>query len=250
MNGKGISPIVERFRLPNHLLALEWSEGWLFSRVVRRRIMHYKPYSLIDSAGATVDIAATSAQAELRLRDPRNKDVDILYMRDTTNVGYPWILHGAIGWKPHQIFVYPRFPEGSNIPAKFPEIDPIKPSAGDFTGYYSGRESPYEEPTDFMEYILPPGQHIGHEFYNYDSRAHNPVANILFALYHFQLFKPNLTGVGLHNRIIRDIALRHVPCTFLTVGYTSAPLELGDILKEDWKAEPLKLTEAEALEVG
>lgn len=250
MNGKGISHIVERFLLPNHLMALEWSEGWLFARVVRRRIMHYKPYSLIDSAGTTVDIAATAAQAELRLRDPRNRDVDVLYLDKTTDDGFPWILHGAIGWKPHQIFIYPRFPEGKDIPGKFPDIDPIQPSAGNFTGYYSGHESPYDEPTDFLEYVIPPGQHVGHEFYNQDGKAHNPVANILFALYHFQLFKPNLTGVGPHNRIIRDIALRHVPTTFLTVGFTSSPLDLGDTLKKDWDAVLIKLTEAEALEVG
>lgn len=248
-DGKGVSPIVERFLLPNHLLALEFSEGWLFARVVRRRIMQYKPYSLIDSAGNTVDIAATSAQAELRLRDPRNKDVDILYLDKTTDAGFPWILHGAIGWKPHQIFVYPRFPEGADIPAKFPNLDPIQPSAGNFTGYYSGRESPYDEPTDFMEYVIPPGQHVGHEFYNYDDRAHNPVANILFALYHFQLFKPTMPGTGPHNKIIRDIALRHVPCTFLTVGFTSSPLDLGGTLIKDWDAIPISLSEAEALEV-
>jgi len=250
MNGKGVSPIIERFLLPNHLLALEFSEGWLFGRAVRRRIMHYKPYSLITSAGATVDIAATSHQAELRLRDPRNPDVDILYLDKTTDNGFPWILHGGIGWKPHQIFVYPRFPEGSNIPGRFPNIDPIQPSAGNFTGYYSGRESPYEEPTDFIEYVIPPGQHVGHEFYNQDSRIHNPVANILFALYHFQLFKPTIPGVGPHNRIIRDIALRHVPCTFLTVGFTSAPLDLGATLMKDWDVVQILLAEAETLEVS
>jgi len=250
MDSKGISPIVERLLLPNHLMALEFAEGWLFSRIVRRRICQYRPYSLIDSLGATVNIAATSAQAELRLRDPRNKDVDILYLKDTTNAGFPWILHGAIGWKPHQIFVYPRFPEGSDILQRFPELDPIQPSAGNFTGYYSGHESPYDEPTDFFEYVIPPGQHVGHEFYNQDRRAHNPVANILFALYHFQLFKPTLTGVGPHNRIIRDIALRHVPAAFLTVGFTSKPLDLGDKLIKDWDVLPIKLDEAQALEVG
>lgn len=251
MTGKGISPIVDRFLLRNHFLALEFKEGWLFARVVRRRIMHYKPYSLIDAAGNTVNIAAydpdnitASYQAELRLRDPRNKAVDILFMKTSTDAGFPWILHGAIGWKPHQIFVYPRFPEGSDIPAKFPEIDPIQPSAGNFTGYYSGRESPFNKPTDFMEYVLPPGQHVGHELYNYDDKAHNPVANILFALYHFRLLKPGTAW----NRKIRDIALGK-PATFLTVGYTSDPLPLGDTLKKDWDAVPITLEDAEALEV-
>jgi len=225
-------------------MAVEFAEGWLFSRIVRRRIVMYKPYSLIDSAGSTVSIATASAQAELRLRDPRNKDVDILYMKDSTDAGYPWLMYGAIGWKPHQVFVYPRIPEGSDIPPKFPEIDPIQPSAGNFTGYYSGHESPYDEPTDFFEYVIVPGLHVGHEFYNYHPKTINPVANILFALYHFQLFKPD----GKDNRIIRDIALRHVPAAFLTVGYTSKPKTLGDTLKKDWDAVPISLEEAATLE--
>jgi len=248
MTKRGIVPIVEKFLLPNHLLALEFDEGWIFARVVRRRIMHYKPYSLIDSAGTTVDIAATSAQAELWLRDSRNTKVDILYMEKTTDRGFPWILHGAIGWKPHQILVYPRVPEGSNIPGKFPEVDPIQPSAGNLTGYYSGRESPFDKPTDFMEYVIPPGIHVGHEFYNKDDRAHNPVANILFALYHFETLVPLRAGVGPHNRVIRDIALRHIPAMFLTVGFTSDPLPLGVTLTEDWKVSPISLDEAAALE--
>jgi len=250
MDGKGISPIVERLLLPNHLMALEFREGWLFARVVRRRLLHYKPYSLIDSAGTVINIAATSTQAEVWLRDPRNPKNDILYLDTTTDTGFPWLLHGAIGWKPHQVFVYPRIPEGSDIPGKFPNLDPIKPSAGDFTGYYSGHESPFDDPTDFMEYVIRPQIHIGHEFYNQDNRAHNPVANILFALYHFQLFKPTLAGVAPHNRIIRDIALRHVPAAFLTVGFTSRPLDLGDTVIKDWDAVPIKLDEAQALEVG
>lgn len=250
MPEKGIVPIVEKFLLQNHLMALEFSEGWLFARVVRRRIMQYRPYSLITAAGVTVDIAATGAQAELWMRDPRNNAVDILYLDVTTDKGFPWLLHGAIGWKPHFIRVYPRIPEGSNIPGKFPNIDALQPSAGDKTGYYSEKESPYDEPTDFMEYVIPPKTHIGHEFYNYDSRAHNPVANILFALYHFQLLKPTTPGIGVHNRMIRDIALRHVPAAFLTVGFTSEPLKLGDTLLKDWDAKPIKLDEAIELEVG
>ena len=250
MSEKGIVPIVQKFLMNNHLFALEVSEGFLFGRVVRRRIMHYKPYSLITSAGVIVDIAASGAQAELWLRDPRNTAVDILYLDVCTDKGFPWFLHGAIGWKPHQIFVYPRIPEGSNIPGKFPHIDAIQPSAGNLTGYYSGVESPYDEPTDFMEYIIPPKMHVGHEFYNKDDRAHNPVANILFALYHVQIFKPEKVGVGPHNRIIRDIALRHIPAAFFTVGFTSEPYSLGVTVIKDWQAEFLTLDEAIALEVG
>jgi len=247
---RGIVPIVKKFLLPNHLFALEFDEGMTFGRVVRRRILHYKPYSLINAAGTTVDIAASSAQGELYLRDSRNVQTDILHLTDTTEKGFPWFLHGAIGWKPHQILVYPRIPEGKDIPGKFPDIDPIQPSEGDLTGYYSGQESPYDQPTDFMEYVIPPKTHIGHEFYNLDdSRAHNPVANILFALYHVKFFPPIIGAAGPYNRIIRDIALRHIPAAFFTAGYTSDPLSLGADLQKDWGIIAISLDDAATLEV-
>jgi len=245
---KGLVPIMKKFLNPNFLMALEFSEGFIFGRVLRRRIMQYRPYSLINSAGTTVDIAASSAQGELWLRDSRNTAKDILYMDTTTDRGLPWVLHGAIGWKPHQIMVYPRIPEGSDVPGKFPDIDPVIPSAGNRTGFYSGMESPYDVPTDFMEYIIPPKTHISHEFYNLDTEIHNPVANILFALYHFQIFTPLIATPAPTNRIIRDIALRHIPAAFFTVGFTSNPLPLGDTLREDWKVSPISLDEAATLE--
>jgi len=115
----------------------------VFGRVIRRRICQYKPYSLIDATGATVDIAADTYQAELRFRDPRNPKISILYLKTSTNAGWPWFLHGGIGIKPQYIYMYPRFPEGKEIPGKFPIIDPIRPVEGDFIGYINSLKSPY-----------------------------------------------------------------------------------------------------------
>ncbi len=211
--------------------------------------MHYKPWKLIDANGTAVNIAATTTQAELRIRDPRNTQVDILYLDNTVNAGLPQILHGAIGWKPQQVFIYPRFPEGSNILGKFGEVDPVKPASGDLTGYYTGLDSPYEEPTDFIEYVIPPKIHVGHEFYNYDSVSHQPVANILFALYHFQPLLPILAAAAPSNRLIRDIALRHVPAAYFPIGYTSDLLPYSDVLRSDWGVAPISLDDAANLQV-
>lgn len=239
-NLKGIVPIVEKFLQPNYLFAMEFREGFVFGRVVRRRICQYKPYALIDSTGAVVNIAADSAQAELRFRDPRNPDVDILYLDVTTNSGYPWILHGSIGIMPQYIYMYPRFPEGKDIPGKFPNVDPIRPSAGDLLGYVNSLKSPYEEPTDYIEYVIPPKLHISAEYYNKDAaRAHQPVLNLLFALYWFQALTEKKNA-----RLISQIAARSVPAAFLTVGFGDFPQELGDTLKKEWAVEPMSLEEA------
>jgi len=198
---------------------------------------------LIDPTGATVDIAADSHQAELRFRDPRNPKISILYLKTATNAGWPWFLHGGIGIKPQYIYMYPRFPEGKEIPGKYPNVDPIKPSAGDLLGYVSELESPYEEPTDFFEYVIPPLLEIGAEYYNKDpDKAHNPVMNLLFSVYWFQA----LTRAK-HAALIAAIAKRTVPAYFFTVGFGDLPQELGADLMEKWEVEPMTLNEAAAL---
>jgi len=236
----GVKPIREKILEKNYLFAIEFAEGFLFGRTVRRRICQWKPYYLIDSAGNAVDIGASDHQTELRFRDPRNPANDILYLDTETNSGYPWFLHGAIGIKPHQIRMYLRFPEGKDIPGKFPAVDPIRPGSGDPLGYINELNSPYEEPTDHIEIVIPPGVHIGAEYYNTDTeRAHQPVMNLYFALYWVQFFSKEKNPA-----IIRRIANREIPAAFLTVGFGNRPHELGDELKKSWKVEPISLEEA------
>lgn len=236
----GIKPISDRILDKNYLFALEFREGFVFGRTVRRRICQYKPYRLIDSAGSDIDIAASTHQAELWFRDPRNPKNDILYLAKSTSSGYAWFFHGAIGIKPQWINAYLRFPEGKEIPGKFPEVDPIRPSNGDDLGYLNSLNSPYEEPTDHIEIVIPPGLHIGCEYYNKDSdRAHQPVMNLLFALYWVQIFTKER-----HTNLIRRIALREIPAAFLMVGFGDTPQDMGSDLQKEWNAKPVSLDEA------
>lgn len=246
MSDRGIIPIMKKFLQPNYLFALEFREGFIFGRVIRRRICQYKPYPLIDTNGNPIDIAPLSYQSEISLVDPRNTAKDILYLDRTTNAGYPWILHGSIGIKPEYIYMYPRFPSGKDIPGKFPNLDPIRPSMGDNVGYVNSAQSPYEEPTDYIEYIIPPLLKIGFEFYNKDpDRSHQPVLNILFAVYWLDIFKPET-----HGKLISKIALREIPAAFMTVGFGDTPIDFGDALRKEWGIEPMKLDEAITLGGG
>lgn len=221
----------------------EFREGFIFGRTIRRRITQYKPWPLIDSDGTTIDIAASSAQAELRFLDPRNPLRDILFLDQTTNAGLPWFFHGAFGIKPQQINMYLRYPEGDIIPGKFPALDPIRPAFGDDITPINGLVSPYEQPTDYVEVVIPPLEHIASEYYNKDAaRNHNPVMNLLFCLYWVQLFTPEK-----HPQLISGIALRRFPTTFLTVGFGDHPQPIGEQTQKDWKVTPLALDEAAAL---
>lgn len=233
-----IQPIREKFLDKNYLFALEFREGFLFGRVVRRRHCLWKPYAAITTDGTAVDIGPEDTQAEVRFRDPRNTNVDILYLEAETKAGYPWFLHGAIGMKPQYINGYLRYPEGKDIPGKFPSLDPIRPSSGDDLGYVNELTSPYDEPTDHIEIVISPGQHLGIEYYNKDAlRSHQPVLNLNFMLYWVQFF-------GREHALMRRIALREVPAAFLTVGFGDTPVDLGDKLKKSWNVEPLSIEEA------
>ena len=240
---RGIIPIQRKFLDANYLLALQFREGFVFGRIIGRRICQYKPYSVIDSDGDEVDITAVTAQAELRFRDPRNTQNDILYLNSSTGAGFPWFFHGAIGIKPQYVYMYPRFPEAKEIPGKFPEVDPIRPSSNDLLGYVNDINSPYQDPTDYVEWVIPPFLHVGAEYYNVDpDRNHNPVLNILFALYWFQAFNKTVCP-----HLIPKIANREVPAAFLRVGFGDQPHDLGNTLIDDWKVNPLTLEQASTI---
>lgn len=245
---KGIIPIEKKFMQNNTPFALEFREGFVFGRTVRRRICQYKPWPLIDPNGDTVDIPADSVSpaGEVRFRDPRNPANTILYLSTTTNAGRPWFFHGAFGVKPQQINMYLRYPEGNVIPGKFPNVDPIRPASGDDISPLNGLVSPYEQPTDYHEVVLQPLQHMGSEYYNKDpSRNHQAVLNILFCLYWARLFTPDK-----HATLISDIAARRYEgarAAFLSVGYGDFPYEIGPQTQKDWGITPMSLEEAMAL---
>jgi hypothetical protein len=240
LSEKGLVPIVDKFLHKNYLFALEFQEGLVFGRVVRRRPCQWRPYKLIDVNGTAVTISAATAQAELQFRDSRNTQNDILYLSQSSNSGYPWLLYGSFGLKPQYINAYPRFPAGKDLSGRFPNVDPIRPSAGDDTGYLNSLNSPYDEPSDWLEIVIPPGQHLSVEYYNKDAaRAYQPVLNLQFCVYWFQPLTPPR-----FSRLISMIALRQVPAALLTVGFGDVPLDFGSVLTKDWNATPLPLDQA------
>lgn len=230
----------------NQLFALEFQEGFFFGRVIRRRICQWKPWPLIDANGNDVDLAPSGSQAEVRFNDPRNVANDILYLSATTDVGLPWFFHGAFGIDPQQINMYLRYPEGDIIPGKFPQINPIRPTSGDNISALKSQVSPYEEPTDYHEIVIQPQIHIGAEYYNRDpARHHQPIINLLFALYWCQILKKNT-----HPTLIADIALKRyegADAVFLQCGFGDKSNTAGPQLIQDWRETPMSLDEAAML---
>jgi len=251
----GVRPIQDCFLRKNYVFAMEWQQGFLFGRVVRRRICQWKPWPVIDTDGTAIDIASNAAQGSLRFNDPRNVRNDLLYLSSTVSGGWPWFYHGSFGIKPGAVNMYLQFPETVTIDGKFPNIDPLNPATGPDAGFINSLNSPYECPTDFREFVIPPRLRIGAQYFNKEGsvtgetrRSHQPVVNILFCLYHFQVLKPPV-----HSDLIRSIATRRQEAGWFTVGQgAELPLEMGSDLIEDWlgKQPELLMTLDEASELG
>jgi len=238
----GIQPIRKVLLKPNYLFALQFEQGFVFGRTVRVRYCVWKPYKVIDANANDVVIDASSHQSELRFRDPRNTRNSILYLPETTDNGFPWIMDGAIGIKPVGVRMYLRFPEGQKVPGQWPNVDIVRPSSGDDFGYIDHSLSPYEEPTDYVRIVIPPKKEIGAEYYNTTDRPLQPVLHLLFAVYWFEALTPDR-----HADLIRKIALRAVPAAFLTVGFGDRPEPMDADLMADWGVEPISLDEAARL---
>jgi len=219
-----MKPISEKFLNPNDLLAIKFDEGWIFTRVLAREPVMYKPFNLSS-------VNATSHTDYGRLNDSSGNDV--IYIDKATP---PRILHGAIGIKPNSIRLYIRYPEGSDIIGKPPNVNPPTPSSGSDYGYLTGEESPYDEPTDYMELVIPPKIHLSFEYYNTDSIAHTPALNLQFMLYEVQLLTDK--------KLIQLIATRKIPCAFRICGTVYKQISYEQILRKDWKIDPLTLDEA------
>ena len=240
----GLKPIIKTFMEPNYEFAMQWSGGskkpskFMFGRVINRRIMQYKPWPLINGNGEDIDIEPSSHQAEVAFNDPRNTQKDILYLdTEISPMGWPWFLHGAFGPSPEWIKMWPKFPTTTDIDGKFPNLDPIQPSANDNISYINSQNSPYDCPSNYRQYVIPPKLHIGAEYFNTDDEDHHqPAINILYCLYWFQVLKPEA-----HSQAIREIATRPGRPHFFTIGFGDQPLAMGIELEQKWLGEEVEL---------
>jgi len=238
----GIKPIWDKFLEDNFVFAMRWRGGankpdvFLFGRVINAMILDYKPWKLIDANGNAVDIEPSTHQGELWFRDPRNTKNDIIYLDTAVSpAGWPWFLHGSFGLEPEPIRMYPRFPLGQGErPGQWPNIEAVNPAQNDHFGYIDSLRSPYEEPTNYREFVVPPRLKIGAEYYNTDDEERiQPIIHILFCKYEFQVLTPDD-----HAATIREIATRPGRPKFFTVGFGDQPLAPPVEVMNAWLGEP------------
>lgn len=238
--------IEDKFLRQNYLFGLQFSDGWMFGRIITRNFCRYKPYKLINTAGTATSIAASTHQSELLIKDPRNTDNDMLYMNSYISPdGYPWFYHFALGIKPVGIRAWIRYPETTDIPGKFPELDPISPTNNEDLGYFTWEDSPYEGPTEYTEMVLMPKTRISLEYYNTTSETQKPVLNISTMVYRFEV----LDKIS-NPHLISQIASGQRPAALFRIGYGVRPTAMEQGLQNAWRAELMTLEQAIALSGG
>lgn len=160
-------PVEENFMKRGDLFGLEFHEGYAFFSIESWGFSQYRPYSELDKIGPRSD------SDFVRLENAEGDD--ITYVPPNTDK----VLHVSIGQRPASLRRYTYFPENSNLLHQIPNLTNPSARGGDDYGYVDGNDTPYEEPTDAEELVIPPGIHLNHVFYNPNQdKTVRPVLNI------------------------------------------------------------------------
>lgn len=243
MDADLFKPIGERWVKQDGLLAVEYGQGWVYSRVVGRGLKVYKHYSGVG----IIDVSVARNVAEASLSVTIGGQTSSVLKLDTTK---PLIYHGSIGLFPSHIQAIVRQPAGKTALGKFQNIPTeVAFTSSTSTRYYTfdGEMSTYERPTEAAELIIPPQMEVGFEWYDPGQYDAEPTLKLMFMLYKLQIFKPNKTQRTWENLMCKLMAQRRVPSEFRTCGDIEDPADLPETTMKAWDVTPISLDEATKL---
>ncbi len=165
--------VIDYFSTEGEVVITKWKEGYipvLISNTSREFIREYN-----DSMDS---VSANSGHDTVRLK---YDDKDITYIDNEEKKYY----HCMVGVSPSLMRHFIRIPESKGLLQSFENL-PV-PSKSSPYGYQDGVDSPYDEPSPYHEFFVPPKIHVGHEFYNPDDIAHTPTLNIFLSLYELEI---------------------------------------------------------------
>lgn len=179
-------PIGEQFLGRGDIFALRFNEGIIPLSVQSWEFVQYEPHTQMDS------IPAQDSSGTTRLEDGDGDD--ILFIEKDSNVVY----HIGIGQRPSSLRRYTEYPENGPTLGAFNNLSSVSSRGGDNYGHADGSDSPYEQPTDARELFIPPGIHMGFDFYNPNQNENvDPILNIRGRKYSIDFIDPS-SGEGLN----------------------------------------------------
>jgi len=237
IKARGFRPIGEKFLQENHRLALQFEEGWVFLRILAvDNKVNYKPFyytlSRMSASSGTIEPAVLFKTAN------NEKITDI-----TQDYAREYIYHVGIGVAPatEDLRIYVEYPHNTQHGNLF--VMATK-SVGDDYGYITSLDSPYDLPTDALEFIVPFGYDIAMAFANKDeTRQIKPTLNFVMRKYQIKVLDPNDT---LDAIIIGKIARGTATARLYTIG---SPERKASYTKVEryWMVKPISMDEAKTL---
>lgn len=173
--------IQERFLGSRDLLALRYKNGLIFLEVEEYEDIKYEEYSGLES----IEPGTSLDGGYQRLEDSKNDDILFVPAEDEFTV-----MHVGIGVSPSVIEMFVSYPEGTRSRKSLPNLSK-QPTPGSNFGGTDGSGSPYSQPTNKTELILPPKQRASFNFYNPGDDVHEPLLNIVGRKYKVEVLDPS-----------------------------------------------------------
>ena len=236
-------PIEEKFLTPNQRFALGFGApegvGFVWLRVLGVEPTRMRPYRN--------NITPIAAGGTLEPVEPRdfttgtgNKLLNV-----TSEMADRLLYHVGVGINPREwIRCYAQYPTGQ-YRGSIEDYNPI--SLGADYGWVDGFDSPYEAPTDALEFMFPFGMTAAFGFQNTDlDDTHQPVLSFEIRKYFIEVLSPIVPE---HAEIIRRMALGQAPCYYHMLGPVESPVPYA--LRRYWNdVVPLTIEQARGLAGG
>lgn len=217
--------------------------GWIWFRVMDREFKnatpHTKSFNNITVRGGTTNFAL--------LKDGDDEILDV-----GENFADRIMYHTALGIKPttDDLRVYVQFPTGTDIHemlGDFPSKD-----VGDDFGYVTASDSPFDSPTEALEFFVPWNYTLSLAFANVERVAESsifPSINVPIMAYLFEILIPGASKNT--DLLISQMAHGRKKCRYRVIGAVQDPAQYTPALRDKLqKVEPITINEAQALVKG
>lgn len=195
----------------NQNLGIQFSDGWVFGKVLTVEDMPYNfnRYDLLTTANGSSTIASGTADEWHELRDASNNRI---LWEDTADK----MLHIFAGVYPPRLRLWYRYPDpiqrGGNAEIK---ISALSATTG---GFKDGLESPYRCPTTATELIIPKDLVVKVGIFNPEVYGVHP--RLFFYIRRMKLHYYNPKD-SYELKIIDNIMNRKIPCKLWSPGIES-----------------------------
>ncbi len=211
---------------------------WVFFRVLDREFVNATPFT--KSFNALAPRTGTSTFALFKDGDDEILDI-------TENYADRLLYHAAIGVKPatDDLRIHQQFPSGQDLG----DLLVLPPQeVGDDYGYVTALDSPFDSPTEALEYFVPYTFQVQLALANKERVAESailPVFNIVMMEYLFEVLRPGVDKDT--DLLINQMAHGRKKCRYKVMGPVRDPFQYLEGLSKHLDVDPISLEDARKL---